>query len=579
MSERPPDGYEDAQVPPDGYEEPAKGTGPTKLDKVAAAITQVMQRVNNPGGQDMSGVNSLGMGDSGDALFNRAGEATSEFLGRHGANPYVAAGAGTVVSMANPMNWMAPEGAGGASVQIKKPLELPPNEAAAGVKFTRPEMTQNPTALSAQRIVQQTPVGGLMLDPFKAEQAAQLEAYANKLQQKHGTSELPTTTGGIIRSSADAEAAANTAVNDALYKKVPMDTQVPHSTFVDLYNTLEAKLAPRIKRLVKGNDVSTEANPVRPGDTGEVKGVTNQIQQPGPDYQPSLAPNKVTPEYKVGYEATPGKPTQLPNTPTLEQLKQLRTELGAEAQKGGVDGFHAGLLRNAITKDIENLASNGSLIDKFVGKDAADAFRTATQYNRELRDLSNHPIARAVENAKIEDLPDVIFKGGKVENVQVGRAVLGETGFKAAQKSFFTDLLHTKDIGKALDKFDEGNPEFIKQALTPQQLEALKTIDALKKRAASAGNVAPMAGSSKMNMWLALAHGMVTNPIKTLLTGAALPGVVADRMMAAQPGMTLRVGAAPIQGLRVAAAAAAQPRTKMDVLRGYIQKQRQSPGS
>lgn len=75
--------------------------------KASDVVTKGMNFLNNPGpGAYQGPVNT--MQSNGDALFNSLGEKATEYLGRKNipGNPYTAAGVGTAISMANPVNWM-----------------------------------------------------------------------------------------------------------------------------------------------------------------------------------------------------------------------------------------------------------------------------------------------------------------------------------------------------------------------------------------------------------------------------------------------------------------------------------------
>lgn len=96
----------------------------TMLNKTASVISKGMNFINNPSGQDMSGVNT--MEPQGNNMFAKAGGNVAEYLGGKNlpGNPYTAAAVGTAVSMANPINWLAPE--------AKGPVSLPGSEALQG---------------------------------------------------------------------------------------------------------------------------------------------------------------------------------------------------------------------------------------------------------------------------------------------------------------------------------------------------------------------------------------------------------------------------------------------------------------
>lgn len=568
------------------------GSGQTKLQKAAETITKLLNFVNDPTGnlgkarRELAGLpgNSMGFDEmqaQGDELFNRAGDATTDILGKTfpKAGPVPAALAGTAVSMANPLNWLGPKGAPGEMNYIARPAEVSPEVAATGVPFTRADLSKNSATASLEASVAKTPTGAGPIEKFRASQKAAIDDFISRLQGEQGTNQPALSTGMEAKDALNTEQAANRALKNQLYSKVPKDAPVPLTTFTKLYNDIANELPEQIKGIVKKH-AQLDANPAQPGDVGEFKGNTKQIPQPGPDYQPSLTPNATKPEYNIGYEAAPGTPSQKSNAPTLDDVRMLRSKLGMVAKKGGLDGFNAARLRDALTGDINDLAKSGGPLEQLLGTQAKDSLSAATNFAREHYQLRDHPLVQRLLNTeKMSDIPDMVFGRGRAEDVGVARAALGDIGFKAAQKAYFTDLLHTKDIGKALDKLDPG---FLDAALTGKQLQALKLLDKIKKMALTAEKITPMQGSSRANaIWgllgasgAELATGHPIAAAVTAVGGLAIPRAVAEAYLASTKGL------GPFRPSVVArtvypAVAAQRP---IDKLKAYIRNQRQSPG-
>lgn len=561
------------------------GTGQTNLQKAADTISKVMDFVNNPGpGMKNSAIPFNALEPAGNNLFNRAGDATTDFLGKLGAPPAVSAGAGTIVSMANPQNWLTTQPVNqGVNTAVMKPAQVPADVASTGVPFTRADLSGNPATASLEATLAKTPTGAGPIEKFRAAQKAAIDDFISRLQGEQGTNQPALATGMEAKDALLNEQGANRTLKNDLYSQAPKDAPVPLNTFTKVYNDLANELPDQIKSIVKKH-AQIDPNPVQPGDAGEFVGDTKQIPQPGPDYQPSLTPQATKPEYNIGYEASPGTPVQKPNAPTLDDVRLLRSKLGAVAQKGGLDGFNAAKLRDALTGDINDLANSGGPLDQLMGGQAKDSLNRATNFAREYYQLRDHPLVQRLLNTeKMSDIPDMIFGRGRAEDVNVAKAALGDVGFKAAQRSYFTDLLHSKDIGKEMGKLDPG---FVSAALTPKQIQALQLLDKVKKMALTAEKITPMTGSSRMNANLALlgtagATFLKGHPITAAgmaVGGLAIPRVLAEAYLASTKGLlpfTVGKNAATFAALSSQVPKKQRP---IEKLRNYIHSQRRSPG-
>ncbi len=138
-------------------------------EKLAGGITTAMHAIDQPGtmlGIEQPEVNALA--PQGDVLFNKAGEAVADFLGRRMDSPVVPALAGTAVSMANPQNWMTPEMPGTSPIPGKMTLQNAAQEAGSkSLGFTK-RFLNKPGAMDKAKGISQTMLDqGVITNPLR----------------------------------------------------------------------------------------------------------------------------------------------------------------------------------------------------------------------------------------------------------------------------------------------------------------------------------------------------------------------------------------------------------------------------
>jgi hypothetical protein len=288
-----------------------------------------------------------------------------------------------------------------------------------------------------------------------------LEDALSGAATKFGTQETPSMVGNTVRNGLESEQAANDALAQKLYGQVPKDVPVSTTSLAKAYGNMRDELPPGLRNAVEKH-VQLEQNPIRPNDIG----TTN------------------TPNI---YSASPGIPSQLPpNQPPVGDLIKLRSKLGAAARSGGIDGYNAGQLKLALDSDISNLGSGEGPLGQMTNEAVNDPLKRATSYYRDMMGQQQTPLYRKLATSKIEDIPDIIFKNGRTQDVLEARAAIGEDGFQAAKKSFFNDVINSKDVGKTLGKYGQNNSDFLPSVFNETELNSLKTVADLQQKAIDA---------------------------------------------------------------------------------------------
>lgn len=142
---------------------------PTGLQKLAGGITSVMQNIDNPGrmlGNTPPAANT--MGPQGDSLFNKAGDAVTDYLGRRMNSPIVPALAGTAVSMANPENWLSSEMPGTTPIPGKEAFaESAQGAGRKALGYTKAYLNKQPGNVEKANAVAQTMLDqGVITNPL-----------------------------------------------------------------------------------------------------------------------------------------------------------------------------------------------------------------------------------------------------------------------------------------------------------------------------------------------------------------------------------------------------------------------------
>ena len=321
-----------------------------------------------------------------------------------------------------------------------------------------------------------------------------LEEALGSAAQRYGTYETPSMVGNTARESFSSGQASNELLAQKLYSKVQKDTNVSTPRLASKYEEIADELPTTIQNLIKKN-IQIGENPIRPNDIG-----TTNTRSLG-----RIMPDDV-PVYPYQYSASPGVPSQLPpNRPPVSDLIKLRSKLGKIARGGGIEGYNAGELRSALDADIANLGEGGGPLGEMMQEAVNEPLKRATSYYRGMMEQQSTPLFRKLSTGKAEDIPEYVFGSGRTQDVLEGRALLGEEGFSAVKKSFFNKLINSKDVSKELSKYAKNNSDFLSTVFNRNEIETLKTISSLQKRAEEAAKTVDRA--------------------KMLLTGAAAVAV------------------------------------------------------
>lgn len=302
-----------------------------------------------------------------------------------------------------------------------------------------------------------------------------LEEALGTATEQFGTRETPSMIGNTARAGLDSEQALNEALAQKLYSSFPKDVPASTPRLSARYQEIADELPPSIGNAIKKN-IQIGENPIRPNDIGTTN--TKIFGQVMPEGRPVI-PHQ--------YTASPGVPSQLPpNTPPVGELIKLRSKLGAASKMGGIDGHNAGELKGLLDEDIANLGSGEGPLGQMTNEAVVQPLKRATSYYREMMGQQNTPLYKKLATSKVEDIPDIIFKNGRTQDVLEARAALGEQGYQAAKKSFFNDIINSKDVSKTLGKYKQSNSDFLSAAFNPKELMSLETVAGLQQKAVEA---------------------------------------------------------------------------------------------
>lgn len=302
-----------------------------------------------------------------------------------------------------------------------------------------------------------------------------LEDAMGSAGEAFGTSQTPSMIGGTARGGLESEQAANEALVQKLYGEVPKDIPVETPALTAKYKELSDEIPQTLANTVKKH-IQGEVNPIRPNDIGTTN--TKIFGTVMPEGIPVI-PHQ--------YTASPGTPSQLPpDNPLIGELIKLRSKLGAASRMGGIDGYNAGQLRGALEQDIQNLGKQQGPLGKMTNDVVNQSLGKATNYYREMMQQQGTPLYKRLATSKMEDIPDIIFKNGRTQDVLEAKAALGQEGFGAAKKSFFNDLIGAKDVGKVLAKYSQNNSDFLRTVFNPTEMMSLQSIANLQQKALSA---------------------------------------------------------------------------------------------
>lgn len=329
--------------------------------------------------------------------------------------------------------------------------------------------------------------------------------------------ETPIEAGNIVEQNRLKQEAARYATSNSLYAKAPKDTTLPISVAPDkadsLVNTIKEAppgFEPSSDFLKKLNSVQS-MNKASVGSIQTMQSAFRSIATNGSGVEKIYAKEMVD-ALQQDLENFASKPVLNPSNysaPVMEegQIGDKVTAYVKGIQKGlpskGIPDIPIYSVKgdpnvlqtlfgdsNPASVPLNVLKEKGIPIPgetpaplattALTNSDIPQNLKIANSYYRDIMDLKNSPLSKALEKAPLEAKANVIFKGGRVDDINTAKALLGDEGYNAAQGQFYQKIIKSGDIQKALGKY---SPEFLQQAFTPQQLQALNALHTLQKAA------------------------------------------------------------------------------------------------
>lgn len=432
-----------------------------RLDqKMAEPISKALEFINNPGGTQ----NAEAMGPQGDELFDRAGTALTETLGKRFDTPYLNAAAGTAVSMANPENWITPEIKPGAIMRPKVPSARQAAVSAADelkIPLSRAEQTGGPVTSATESLLEKTPLGRGPIDAFRKEQMAAKEAALRRTSDEMGTSASKFDVGQKAKSEIPNRQHAMNDKRQIMFDAIPENTHIPIDNAV---STADQILVEQSKYLptTRNSDVMAIAQDIQKASKGisSGEGVTG-----GPD--------------KFGETISVSPETPQPRKSNFQLLKRLRETLGGKiAEAKAAKNFSAARdytrLKVGVDADIDAFVSGQSKpMESMMADEFKQTYKKANAFSGAYKNLYEGDLATTLADTPPEHVVDTVFKKNNETAIKQFRAIVGEEGFKPAKARVTQTILESPSIKTALKKFDNGTLDAI---YTPVELAKLRKL-------------------------------------------------------------------------------------------------------
>lgn len=556
----------DAVASNDGFVADSPGPSNAGLYDLGQKISRGLKFINNPGGENAvpRGTNVLEPG--GNNLFERMGGATSEYLGRKGVNPYVSAGVGTLISIANPESWMTPKVGNTRILEPRPSPETSFGVASAtkhGIPLTRAEITGSKPSAMGEVGLRSTVTGSMPFENVDRTQSAALSSAEEAIRRQHGTVEPASSSGMEGKIGLQTEMGANKAMAEKLYKNIPdlpiespnLQEHLRMSVFdADaLGDPKVSKALQQARNLIERPSGQTESTfPQSFGSKTIKKDIPARTEGVGftkMDIPASSENVPIESQYRIG----PSIPAKK-GPPTFQELNKLRNDLAYQLKKETTwspitgpqispSGQKILSIKEAIDKDVNAFAETN--IGKYT--EFGSAFQKAKGFYGDYANLKNNKLVRKLGNSPESDMAQTIFGKGTVENVRVAKSALGEEGFKAVQDQYFSSLLDQKNIANKLGKLDS---DFMQESLRSEQLQALREVDAFRKTAKGAERMAGNTSRTAQTgatigtgvVLYRILKGAFTNPVDALLQTAevlGLPYLASKAYLATGSGITL----------------------------------------
>lgn len=183
-------------------------------------------------------------------------------------------------------------------------------------------------------------------------------------------------------------------------------------------------------------------------------------------------------------------------------------------------------LKKALDKDISeyverNKQNKSDPLGKWEAEEFDTAFNRANSFYGDYQSLKNHPLVEKLSKVPDSDIPKTVFASGRIEDVNIAKAALGQKGFNAAKKQYFNELLESKNIESTLAK---ESPEFLKGVFNDKELNALREMASLKKTSLTAEKLAgnPSGTAQRLGSYATLGGlgGLWFNALKSPTAGS-----------------------------------------------------------
>lgn len=286
-------------------------------------------------------------------------------------------------------------------------------------------------------------------------------------------------------------------------------------------------------------------------------------------------------------------PTQ--SIPTYQKLNDIRNLLSKEIQAdttynpimGNQVGSKAQTLmplKKALDADLQDYVKNNqnNPLGKLQSNEFNTAFTKANSFYGGMKNLQNNKFVQRLSRVPESDLPGTVFGTGRVEDINVAKAAMGQKGFNAAKQQFFNDLLNSKNIDTRLAKYSD---EFLKGAFNSEELNALKEASSLKKTSFTAEKLAgnPSGTAQRLasmatgaGLYEGLRH-LIHDPLNAAVGTAGLLGVpylASKAYLGSTYGVPYSLGQGSLNAMKMTANASSSARKDLhdEFVRRFVKR-------
>lgn len=459
-----------------------------------------------------------------------------------------------------------------------------------GIPLSRAEVTGAKSDSLLEAGLEKTLTGSGPIKNFRQTQANAIENAAGSLQNKLGTPLPPSSIGQEAQLGMRSEMGQAAALNRKLWANIPdVSGETPQlskalddaiSNQSGIQDPKVISIAGQVRNAITKQPPITEV-----GSASSVRPIT-----PAPQATPSfseLQKARALLKTAIDQETTWDPVLGMKTTDTGRQLSQIKSALDADLSnfgsagkalpayqpglrtdphavfQGNVDfgegevlpqyilrGNHPRAGGNFSGEQLQEMGvpvvgAEGKGIGQIPGKAGSDlldqssefqtAFQKAKTYHGAFKELQGSKLAKKISSTAPSDIADAVLKPGRVEDVNLAKALMGDEGFETLKKGFVNRLLESKNLGRELAKYDD---EFLNSVFRPDELRQLKDMVAIKGRALGAEKLAGNPSGTAQTVGTmatggALLHAgakALTNPILAALEGATVLG--GPRLMA-----------------------------------------------